>query len=296
MFCSECGSPLADGTKFCPVCGAPVQQAEPAGQPAPGAAAPQPDAQPAPQPDAAYAPQPEASYAAPATPEPAADQQPVQAHLSANAQQAPDGSAQFTMDVHAYAPQPDAASSQQQGTYSAQQAAADRYGAQYAAGATQQPQTPPQQPQTPPDFSSYGNSAPAGSPLLVPVQTDRSLLTYILLGIITFGIYALYFNWKLLVDCERVNGRQDTTNPVLYIVLSCVTCGIYNLYCMYRAGDLLQNAAPRYGMMVKEGGMTVLLWMLVGFLLCGIGPFIAMNILIKNCNAIGAAYNASGLR
>ena len=36
----------------------------------------------------------------------------------------------------------------------------------------------------------------------------------------------------------------------------------------------------------------MLLWYLVGALLCGIGPWVAMHILIKNTNALAAAYNA----
>lgn len=43
----------------------------------------------------------------------------------------------------------------------------------------------------------------------------------------------------------------------------------------------------------QENGTTVLLWDLFGIFLCGIGPFIAMNIIIKNTNSICMAYNRS---
>jgi hypothetical protein len=33
------------------------------------------------------------------------------------------------------------------------------------------------------------------------------------------------------------------------------------------------------------------MWMIFGSLLCGIGPFVAMHILIKNTNALANAYN-----
>lgn len=35
----------------------------------------------------------------------------------------------------------------------------------------------------------------------------------------------------------------------------------------------------------------MLMWQIFGAMLCGIGPFIAMNILIKNTNKICEAYN-----
>ncbi|WP_222838566.1 DUF4234 domain-containing protein [Olsenella uli] len=46
----------------------------------------------------------------------------------------------------------------------------------------------------------------------VPAQTDRSLVMYILLTIVTCGIYGLYFQWKVLTDCECMSGRQSSTD------------------------------------------------------------------------------------
>ncbi|MGN0967817.1 MAG: hypothetical protein ACI4O3_00990, partial [Oscillospiraceae bacterium] len=58
----------------------------------------------------------------------------------------------------------------------------------------------------------------------------------------------------------------------------------------------LASNAPRYGLNFQENGTTVLLWYLVGALLCGIGPYVAMHFLIRNTNSICAAYNqANGL-
>ena len=50
--------------------------------------------------------------------------------------------------------------------------------------------------------------------------------------------------------------------------------------------------APRYGLTFAENGTSVLLWLTVGSLLCGIGFFMAMHILIKNTNAMAKAYNS----
>lgn len=89
---------------------------------------------------------------------------------------------------------------------------------------------------------------------------------------------------------------KDDRGLLSYIVLSIITCGIYAYYWYYKLGNRLSANAPRYGLNFQENGTTVLLWCLVGILLCGLGPFIAMNILIKNSNQICNAYNrANGL-
>lgn len=125
------------------------------------------------------------------------------------------------------------------------------------------------------------------------LKTDRGLISYILLSIITLGIYSFYFIYTLARDINIAckDDGTKTAGLVQFIVLSLVTCGIYSYYWEYKIGNRLAANAPRFGMQFQENGTTVLLWLLFGMLLCGIGPFIAMHILIKNTNAICAAYN-----
>lgn len=61
----------------------------------------------------------------------------------------------------------------------------------------------------------------------------------------------------------------------------------------YGLGNRLAENAPRYNLNFQENGTTVLLWVLFGSFLCGIGPFVAMHIIIKNTNALASAYNAA---
>ena len=79
-----------------------------------------------------------------------------------------------------------------------------------------------------------------------------------------------------------------------YIVLNIITCGIYNWWWQYQLGNRLADNAPRYGLHFSENGTTVILWDVVGLVLCGLGPFFAMHILIKNTNALASAYNSRG--
>ncbi len=131
-----------------------------------------------------------------------------------------------------------------------------------------------------------------------PLKTDRNLLVYILLGLITCGIYSYYFLYTMARDVNvACEGDGETTGGlVAFILLSIVTCGIYPMYWYYKLGNRLYANAGRYGLSFQENGTTVLMWLIFGSLLCGIGSFIASNIVIKNTNAICAAYNrANGL-
>lgn len=122
---------------------------------------------------------------------------------------------------------------------------------------------------------------------------NRGLISYILLTLVTCGIYSYYFVYKLAHDVNiACSGDGEETGGLLqYILLSIVTCGLYSLYWEYKLANRLATNAPRYGLTFQENGTTVLMWHLVGAVLCGIGPLVAMNILIKNSNKICNAYN-----
>lgn len=142
--------------------------------------------------------------------------------------------------------------------------------------------------------AQYQAQAQAAGYPAVRIQTNRSLIAYILLSIITCGIYSYYFIYSIARDVNTMcrDDGEKTGGLLAFILLSFVTCGFYGLYWEYKLGNRLAANAPRYGITFQENGTSVLLWYLVGSLLCGIGPFIAMHILIKNTNALAAAYNA----
>lgn len=124
------------------------------------------------------------------------------------------------------------------------------------------------------------------------VDNNRSLLKYILLTLVTCGIYSYYFIYKLALDVNIIcaGDGKETAGLIKFILLSLITCGIYSWYWYYSIGNRLAANAPRYGLTMIENGTTVLCWMLFGAFLCGIGPFIAMHIIIKNTNALASAY------
>lgn len=141
-------------------------------------------------------------------------------------------------------------------------------------------------------YSGQGNTGNADEGVH-RLKTDRRLVIWILLTIITFGIYGIFFMHKMARDINEACKDDNETIPgfALYILLVLVTLGIYDLFFMYKLGNRMFSSAPKYGLSFTENGTTVLMWRIFGILLFGIGPFIAMNILIKNSNRICAEYN-----
>jgi len=143
-----------------------------------------------------------------------------------------------------------------------------------------------------PTYSYSGNGSPENYSI-----KERSFFVYILLSIITCGIYGIVFWYQYVNDLNTIcdGDGKETQNYVVVFLLTIVTCGIYNYIWLYGMGNRLQESAPRYGLTFSENGTSVLMWYLFGSLLCGIGPFIAMHILIKNMNVLAKRYNQGGV-
>jgi len=126
------------------------------------------------------------------------------------------------------------------------------------------------------------------------ITTNRGLGKYIIFTILTLGIYSYWFIYKIAQDINVMcDGDGNNTGGLLkFILLSIITCGIYAWFWYYNIGNRLAENAPRYNLHFSENGTSMLMWMIFGAVLCGIGPFVAMHIMIKNTNALATAYNA----
>lgn len=139
----------------------------------------------------------------------------------------------------------------------------------------------------------YQTQSQPGGGYTGPLKTDRSLVLYILLGILTCGIYQLYVFYTIMRDVNVACDGDGRHTPGLleFILFGILTCGIYDLYWFYSVGNRLADNAPRYGLHFQENGTTLLLWMLIGSLLCFIGNYVGIYFLLNNVNAICSAYN-----
>lgn len=137
------------------------------------------------------------------------------------------------------------------------------------------------------------SAAPTPAAYRRRMSTNRGLLMYILLNIVTCGIYSYIFIYSLSNDVNEVcQGDGEKTGGLLaYILLNLVTCNIYYFIWWYKLGNRIAANGPRYNVTIQENGTSFLLWTLLGSLLCGIGPLIALHQVLRNMNTLCAAYN-----
>lgn len=130
-----------------------------------------------------------------------------------------------------------------------------------------------------------------------PVLSLKKIMfwKFLLLGFITFGVYALYTMWRFTKSinqlCEGEGGKSP--NYFIVIFLSVVTFGIYGLYWVYSQGKRLYQISPKYYAEVKQNGMTYLLW---NIFWPGIGGLISTYLLFRNYNSMVDNYNNGNIQ
>lgn len=115
----------------------------------------------------------------------------------------------------------------------------------------------------------------------------RSIVAFILLSVVTLGIYPL-ISMSIMTDeinsvCEG-DGRQQMSY-ILAWLLGIITLGIYPIYWIYTAISRLEDNEYRYRGYVKvsHSASSFLIWYLLGFLIA-IGPLVAMCFFLDDVN------------
>jgi hypothetical protein len=131
-------------------------------------------------------------------------------------------------------------------------------------------------------FQTFWKDSPAAVVLLV--ISNLAMLSLCILGLLWLNTLTKRIN----AVCEG-DGKK-TAGAVKFLLLGMITFGIYNLLWLYMLGERLQDNARRYNLSFKEGGAMVLLWFVPGMFIM-VGPFISLYIIIKNTNALAVEYD-----
>jgi hypothetical protein len=127
---------------------------------------------------------------------------------------------------------------------------------------------------------------------IIVIVLGINLIYVIVYMIILFRFYKSWIE-DINVICD--GDGQHTEEVGMFILLSIVTLGIYSFFWQYNVQNRLKSNASRYNVMVSDSGSTVLLWNLLGILLWGIGPLIALHIMLTSTNQLVYAYNHGGI-
>ncbi|MCI8326884.1 MAG: DUF4234 domain-containing protein [Lachnospiraceae bacterium] len=92
---------------------------------------------------------------------------------------------------------------------------------------------------------------------------ERSIVLYIVLTIITCGIFGLYW-FVCLTDDTNAAAEVQGTSGGLALLLTLITCGIYGLYWAYKCGEKIDIAHEKRGLPAGNGGILYLLLYIFG--------------------------------
>jgi TRAP-type C4-dicarboxylate transport system permease small subunit len=94
----------------------------------------------------------------------------------------------------------------------------------------------------------------------------RDLVLYIVLSIITCGIFSLYWFVCITDDTNKLLGETDTSG-IVSLLLTIVTCGIYGFYWAYREGEKIDRAKQRRNIPAGNGGILYVILYFFGGLI-----------------------------
>lgn len=92
---------------------------------------------------------------------------------------------------------------------------------------------------------------------------ERNLVLYLVLSVVTCGLFALYWMVVLTDDANAASGEQGTSGAMT-LLLAIVTCGIYTLYWMYKQGEKIDAAKSARGEASSNTGLIYLVLAVFG--------------------------------
>jgi hypothetical protein len=117
-------------------------------------------------------------------------------------------------------------------------------------------------PATTPLYEPPGYLQSQGGGGMTPGE-KRDPIMVLILGLLTCGIYAVYWVYKTSSEIRDALGRDDI-NPVLDAVLSLLTCYIWLIYLAYKYPQLLLQLQERAGLPRNDISLVSLILAIVG--------------------------------
>lgn len=136
------------------------------------------------------------------------------------------------------------------------------------------------------------SDAPVGQ-----LNTKRGLLKYILLSMITFGIYSIVAMSGVSTDINIIAGRYDGKRTMhfclVFFVFSWLTLGIVPLVWYHKMSSRIGSELRRRGIAYSFGAGSFWGWNILGILII-VGPFVYLHKMLKAMNLLSENYNLHG--
>lgn len=140
--------------------------------------------------------------------------------------------------------------------------------------------------------SAYMNAQPVAQ-----LKTNRGLLKFVLLSIVTFGIYLIVYFSSISSDinviASRYDGKKTMHFCLLFFIVSPITCGIAGFVWYHKLSSRIGSELQRRGIQFHFGAADYWLWNILGTLIL-VGPFIYIYKLSKAMNLLSNSFNQIG--
>lgn len=132
---------------------------------------------------------------------------------------------------------------------------------------------------------------------IAQLKTNKSLVKYILLSIITFGIYGIVVlssvSNSINVVATRYDGKRTMHYCLLFFLVGPITLGIAYLVWFHKISARIGNELSRRGINYSFGASDFWLWGILGSFII-VGPFVYLHKCFKATNFICEHYNING--
>lgn len=124
-------------------------------------------------------------------------------------------------------------------------------------------------------------------------NTQRGLLKYILLSLITFGIYSLvvmsHISEEINMEASPRDGKHTMHFLLIYFIFSWLTLGIAPFVWYHRLSNRIGEELTARNIDFNFGASDFWLWNILGSLII-VGPFIYLHRLLQSMNLINMDY------
>ena len=98
----------------------------------------------------------------------------------------------------------------------------------------------------------YAGNRPEPDSRLGGERYSASVALYLVLTIVTLGLFNLYWNYRQMQVCNELLERREFS-WLRWILLCVVTFGLYHFYYQYKMGAAINEIQDRYDLPFTEG-------------------------------------------